>query len=94
MKTHFDNVHFHLVAKRKIILIKGQWLSFLEDIILDSKGKKRSIPLVMQSLFFLGQQTFTSLVMKHIKNLWKTLWFSSTKDTSFVQHVNVFGFIG
>lgn len=94
MKTHFDNVHFHLVVKRKIILMRRQWLSFLENIILDSKGKKRSCPLVMQSLLFLGQQTCTSLVMKHIKDLWKTLCFSSTKDTSFFQHVNMFGFIG
>jgi hypothetical protein len=74
--------------------MRGQWLSFLENNILDNKGKKRSGPLVMQSLIFLGQQTCTSLVTKHIKDLWKTLCFSSTKDTNFFQHVNMFGFIG
>jgi hypothetical protein len=56
MKTHIDNVCPHLLAKRKIYEVKGQWLNFLEHIIINNMGRKGLGQLVYNYYFFGGNK--------------------------------------
>ncbi len=71
MKTHIDNVHLHLFAKRKIILSEKAITKVFGTYHSWQHGKKGVGRLVCK--FFGGfKQTYTRILMKH-NNFWKIL---------------------
>lgn len=91
MKTHIDNGHPHLLAKRKIVLSEKAITKLFGTYHSWQHEKKRVGWLVLQIFFFGGgQQTYTRILMKHNNNFRKILSFIFSKVLCLFQHVKTF----
>jgi hypothetical protein len=73
MKTHVDNVHSHLLVKKKSLLSESAMVKLYGANHIWQHGKKRPRPTSFAITIFWGQQTLLKMVINHCKDFLKTL---------------------
>jgi len=91
MKTHVDNVHLHLLIKRKSILNEKVVVKFSKIDQSQQHGKKRVGAIGIAITCSFGSTNMYKMLMTRNKDLSKTLCYTFAKATCFFQLVKTFG---